>query len=321
MGVIDLCMDLINLCIFYVLLWEYGCIFWFVFLGGEVGGVFKLIDGGDSWMKFINGLFEFIGKVGIDVFVSNLKWFYVIVEVMLGEGGFYCSDDVGESWQFKNESWILWMCFWYYMYIVVDFVDDDVVYVFNVFFMKLVDGGFMFEKKSMLYSDYYDYWINLNDNQNMINVNDGGVMIIFDGGRFWLSLMNQLMVQFYCVNIDNEFLYWIYGGQQDNLMVVILSEIYDGGIGNDDFFLVGGGESVYIVFDFDDLRLIYVMMINGILIEYNRDNQCVCQIKLYFEFVFGMELCDLCYCINWNVFVIVLLYDFNVIYYGIEKVL
>lgn len=55
---------------------------------------------------------------------------------------------------------------------------------------------------------------------------------------------------------------------------------------------MGGGESVYIVFNFDDLKLIYVIIINGILIEYNCDIGFMWFIMFYFEYVFGWNVCD-----------------------------
>ncbi|MEM1250044.1 MAG: hypothetical protein AAGK22_26985, partial [Acidobacteriota bacterium] len=320
-GATDLRMDPTNPRVLYASMWEHGRTPWYVLSGGQAGGVFKSTDGGESWKKLTNGLPELIGKVGIDVSASNPKRLYAIVEAMPGEGGLYRSDDGGESWQLKNESRILWTRSWYYMHIAADPVDDDVVYVLNAPFMKSVDGGLTFEKKSTPHSDHHDHWINPDDNRNMINANDGGATITFDGGKSWSSLLNQPTAQFYRVNTDNEFPYRIYGGQQDNSTVAILSETYDGGIGNDDFFSVGGGESAHIAFDPEDPKLIYATTINGTLTEYNRENQRVRQIKPYPEFVFGMESRDLRYRTNWNAPVTASPHDPNVIYYGTEKVL
>ena len=70
----------------------------------------------------------------------------------------------------------------------------------------------------------------------MINANDGGATVTFDGGKSWSSIMNQPTAQFYRVITDNKTPYRIYGGQQDNSTVAIASETYDGGIGRDDYF-------------------------------------------------------------------------------------
>ena len=157
-----------------------------------------------------------------------------------------------------------------------------------------------FENKSTPHGDHHDHWINPNNTKNMINANAGGATITFDGGESWSSIVNQPTAQFYRVNTDNQFPYRIYGGQQDNSTVAILSETYDGGIGNDDCFAVGGGESAHIAFDPDDPTLVYATTINGTLTEYNADNERTREIKPYPEYVYGMESKDLRYRSNWN---------------------
>ena len=64
----------------------------------------------------------------------------------------------------------------------------------------------------------------------MINSNDGGSNISFNGGRSWSTQKNQPTAQFYRVNVDNRFPYWVYGGQQDNSTVAIKSSTFSSGI-------------------------------------------------------------------------------------------
>ena len=320
-GATDLRMDPRNPRILYASMWEHGRKPWYVLSGGTAGGLFKSTDGGDSWEKLTGGLPDFIGKVGIDVSASNPNRLYAIVEAMPGEGGLYRSDDGGETWELKNGDRILWTRSWYYMHIAADPVDDNIVYVMNAPFMKSIDGGITFEKKSTPHADHHDLWINPHDNRNMINANDGGATITFDGGQSWSSIMNQPTAQFYRVNTDNDFPYRIYGGQQDNTTVAILSETFDAGIGHDDYFPVGGGESAHIAFDPDDPKLVYATTINGTLTEYDADTRRVRAIKPYPEFVYGMMSRDLRHRANWNAPVTSSPQDPSVIYYGTHKVL
>ncbi len=320
-GATDLRMDPTNPRILYAAMWEHGRKPWYVLSGGNAGGIFKSTDGGDSWRKLTTGLPELIGKIGIDVSASNPSRLYAIVEAMPGKGGLYRSDDAGETWKLKNGTRILWARSWYYMHIAADPVDDKVVYVMNAPFMKSIDGGLTFEKRSTPHGDHHDLWINPFDNKIMINANDGGATVTFDGGESWSSIMNQPTAQFYRVNTDNRFPYRIYGGQQDNTTVAILSQTYRGGIGNEDFFSVGGGESAHIAFDPNNPKLIYATTINGTLTEYNAENQRVREIKPYPEFVFGMESKALRYRTNWNAPVAASPQDPSVIYYGAQKVL
>jgi len=320
-GATDLRMDPTNPRILYASMWEHGRKPWYILSGGTAGGIFKSIDGGDNWKKLTEGLPEMIGKVGIDISASNPNRLYAIVEAMPGKGGLYRSDDGGITWELKNKSRILWTRSWYYMHITADPVNENIVYVLNAPFMKSIDGGITFEKKTTPHGDHHDHWINPNNNKNMINANDGGATITFDGGKSWSSIMNQPTAQFYRVNTDNQFPYRIYAGQQDNSTVAILSQTYDDGIGNSDFYTVGGGESAHITFDPDDPRLVYATTINGTLTEYDAQNKRVREIKPYPEMVFGMQSKDLRYRTNWNAPVTASPQDPSVIYYGTEKLL
>ena len=320
-GATDLRMDPTNPRILYASMWEHGRKPWFVLSGGRAGGIFKSTDGGDTWKKLTNGLPEFIGKVGVDVSASNPDRLYAIVEALPGEGGLYRSDDRGETWALKNGTRILWGRSWYYMHIAADPVDEDIVYVLNAPFMKSIDGGVTFEMQSTPHGDHHDHWINPYNNKNMINGNDGGATITFDGGDSWSSIMNQPTAQIYRVNTDNLFPYRIYSGQQDNWSLAILSETYDSGIGHDDYHQVGGGESAHFAFDPDDPTLVYGTTVNGTLTEYNANTERVRRINPYPEYLFGNESRNLRYRTNWNAPVTASPQDPTVIYYGTEKVL
>ena len=154
-GATDLRMDPTNPRILYAAMWEHGRTPWCILSGGTAGGIFKSTDGGESWKKLQNGLPELIGKIGVDVSASNPKRLYAIIEAMPGEGGLYRSDDGGDSWELNNESRILWTRSWYYMHIAADPVDENVVYVMNAPFMKSIDGGVTFEKRTTPHGDHH----------------------------------------------------------------------------------------------------------------------------------------------------------------------
>ncbi len=317
-GATDLSMDASNPRIIYAAMWEHGRKPWFIKSGGTAGGIFKTSDGGDTWQKLQGGLPELIGKIGIDVSASSPNRIYAIVEAEPGKGGLYRSDDYGETWALKNGDRILWSRSWYYQHIKADPRNENTVYVLNVTFMKSIDGGVTFEKKDTPHGDHHDHWINPDDGRNMINGNDGGATISFDGGESWSSILNQPTAQFYRVITDNQRPYRIYAGQQDNSTVSIASATYDGGIGLDDFYPVGGGESAHIAFDPDDPRLVYATTINGTLTEYDHETKRTRPIKPYPEYVFGQQSKDLKYRTNWNAPVATSPQDPRVLYYGTQ---
>jgi photosystem II stability/assembly factor-like uncharacterized protein len=320
-GATDLSMDPTNPRILYAAMWEHGRKPWFVKSGGTAGGIFKSTDAGDSWEKLGGGLPELIGKIGIDVSASRPSRVYAIVEAELDEGGLYRSDDAGDTWTLMNGDRILWSRAWYYNHLKADPLDENTVYVLNAPFMKSIDGGVTFEKRSTPHGDHQDHWINPDNSLNMISGNDGGATVTFDGGESWSSIMNQPTAQFYRVITDNQMPYRIYGGQQDNSTVAIASRTFSGGIGHDDYFDVGGGESAHIAFDPDNPRLIYATTINGTLTEYDHATKRLRPIKPYPEYVYGQQSKDLKYRTNWNAPVVASPHDPTVLYFGTQKVL
>lgn len=319
-GTTDLAMDPSNPRILYAAMWEHGRKPWFIKSGGTAGGIFKTTDGGDTWKKLGGGLPELIGKIGVDV-SSSPNRIYAIVEAEPGKGGLYRSDDYGKTWELKNGDRILWTRSWYYQHITADPSDKNTVYVLNVTLMKSIDGGVTFEKIDTPHGDHHDHWVNPDDGRNMINGNDGGATITFDGGESWSSILNQPTAQFYRVITDNQWPYRIYGGQQDNSTVAIASETYDGGIGAEDYYDVGGGESAWIALDADNPRLVYATTINGTLTEYDHENERLRPIKPYPEYVYGQQSKDLRYRTNWNAPVASSPQDPSVLYYGTQILL
>ena len=63
-------------------------------------------------------------------------------------------------------------------------------------------------------------------------------------GKAWTAVCNQPTAQFYHVAVDNHWPYRVYGAQQDNSTVAILSRDDVGVIGREDWYPVGGGKAV-----------------------------------------------------------------------------
>ncbi len=320
-GAADLAMDPTNPRILYAAMWNHWRKPWFVHSGGEDGGIFKSTDGGETWARLEGGLPEMVGKIGVDVSASNPDRVYAIVEAEPEKGGLYRSDDAGKTWNLINGHRVLHTRAWYYNHITADPTDEDTVWVLNVPLMKSVDGGKSWEKIKTPHGDHHDHWINPNDNRIMINGNDGGATVTFDGGETWSSIMNQPTAQFYRVSTDNLFPYRIYGGQQDNSTVAIASQSFQGGIGVDDYYSVGGGESAHIAFDPENPRLVYATTINGTLTEFDRDTKIRRTIIPYPEYVFGKDSRDLKYRANWNPPVAMSPHDPTIIYFGTQLLL
>ncbi len=317
-GATDLAMDPTNPRILYAALWHHGRKPWYIKSGGEGGGIYKSTDGGDSWEKLEGGLPKLVGKVGIDVSASQPSRIYAIIEAEPGQGGLWRSDDFGETWQHLNAHRVLHTRAWYYIHLTADPVDPDTVWVLNVPLMKSIDGGKTFTKIKTPHGDHHDHWINPRDNRIMINGNDGGATVTFDGGKSWSSIENQPTAQFYRLITDRQSPWRLYAGQQDNSTVSIAAWAWDGSVGRDDYHAIGGGESAHVAFDPDNPELIYATTINGTLTEYNEATEKKRYIVPYPERVYGEDSAKLRYRSNWNAPVITSPHDHSVIYYGTQ---
>ncbi|HMH45591.1 MAG TPA: hypothetical protein VK557_19030, partial [Pyrinomonadaceae bacterium] len=72
--------------------------------------------------------------------------------------------------------------------------------------------------------DNHDIWISPKDGNIIIQSNDGGANISFDGGRTWSTQLNQPTAEIYGVWLDDQCPYKLYGAQQDNTTVIISSQ-------------------------------------------------------------------------------------------------
>ncbi|MEZ4954660.1 MAG: hypothetical protein R2825_13920 [Saprospiraceae bacterium] len=54
----------------------------------------------------------------------------------------------------------------------------------------------------------------------MIQSNDGGANVSHNGGQTWSNQFNQPTAELYQVEVDDQYPYWLYAGQQDNYTTV-----------------------------------------------------------------------------------------------------
>ncbi|HET7036158.1 MAG TPA: glycosyl hydrolase, partial [Thermomicrobiaceae bacterium] len=145
---------------------------------------------------------------------------------------------------------------WYYMHITADTQDPDTVYAQNYGFWKSIDGGASFQRIPTPHGDDHALWIDPRNNQRMIEGNDGGACVSFDGGWSWSSIYNQPTAQLYHVTTDDQVPYRVYGSQQDNSAISLPSRTVDGAITERDWYAPGGGESGYIAVKPDDPNIV-----------------------------------------------------------------
>ena len=320
-GANDLAIDYTNPRVLYAAFWDHQRLPWYVRSGGKGSGIWKSVDGGDTWKKLTEGLPNSVmGKIGVAVSRANPKLVYAIIESE--EGGLYRSDDGGNSWRLINDERVLRTRSWYYMHIYADPSDENIVYVLNAPMMRSIDGGKTFSNIQVPHGDNHYLWINPSNSEVMINSNDGGANISFNSGRSWSTQKNQPTAQFYRVNVDNRFPYWVYGGQQDNSSVAIKSSTFSNGISWKDWIAgVGGCETAYVAFDPDNPVLMYAGCYQGIINEYNLELDNTKDIMAYPSMGLGEPSDEQKYRFNWNAPILVSMHDPNVIYHAANKLL
>src|SRR5262249_39081672 len=154
------------------------------------------------------------------VTAANPQRIYALVEAKPG-GGLYRSDDAGETWQLVNSTPGLVQRPFYYTTLGADPTNADVVYGGAESFYKSTDGGKTLQTLRTPHGDNHDIWINPTNGQTLIQSNDGGANVSFDGGRTWSSQMNQPTSEIYGIWMDEKFPYNLYGAQQDASTVII----------------------------------------------------------------------------------------------------
>lgn len=202
---------------------------WTIISGGREGGFYKSTNGGEHFTKITNGLpTELIGKANLAVTNAKPNRIYALVEAKPG-GGLYRSDDAGQSWQAMNSqpaqiATAMIQRPFYYVALGADPTNADVLYTGAEGFWKSTDGGKTFATFRVPHGDNHDIWISPKDGNIIIQSNDGGANISYDGGRTWSTQMNQPTSEIYGVWTDNQFPYKLYGAQQDNTTIIISSQ-------------------------------------------------------------------------------------------------
>ncbi|MBN2173702.1 MAG: hypothetical protein JW731_06205, partial [Bacteroidales bacterium] len=252
-------------------------------------GIFKTTDGGKTWKQINKGLpdAKFRGRTGIDLCKAKPNVLYAFIDnyERLEESDefnqqvdaygrpssgrikgatIYRSDDSGENWKQVSEEnsymeGLSGTYGWVFGQIRVDPVNEDKIYVMGLYLNVSEDGGKTFHELPGMHMDHHGLWIDPDNTNYLINVNDGGVAITYDGENFRTFYNNLPVSQFFNVNVDMSEPFKVYGSVQDHGSyrgVVDLSNGRDA-VRPVDFEEAPGGEGSNHAVDPTDPNIVY----------------------------------------------------------------
>lgn len=201
-GAVDLSLDRNRPNVVFAATWEVYRLPWEFSSGGPGSGLYRSTDGGSSWERLSQGLPDGImGKIAVEVSPADSNRVYALIEASEEEKGLYRSDDGGNTWQRVSRDPELVQRPWYFLHLIADSKDPDVLYVPSLKLNRSMDGGHTWTQMRLANSsenirrqyrpDSHDMWIAPENPSRMANANDAGVNITMNGGKTWTRSDNN----------------------------------------------------------------------------------------------------------------------------------
>ena len=226
-GIIDLAIHPQNPNILYAAAWQRVRTAYRRAYGGPSSGIYKSIDGGNTWQKLGSGLAESAGRIGITISPSYPNILYAMYEHETSGylKAIYRSNNNGSSWAKKSIDDIYNVSYTYWFgKIIADPVDSNSVYLTSLDMYKSTDGGMRWNDIfTNMHLDQHAVAFHPDNPNIMLVGNDGGVYRAQDGMSNATHLNSLPITQFYTCEIDHSFPERLYGGAQDNNVVRTLT--------------------------------------------------------------------------------------------------
>ena len=265
----------------YAGMWDFRRKGWSFRSGGDGpdapsgSGLFKSTDGGATWTELSDQNRKGLpskpwGRVAVAVAQSKPNVVYALIEAEPPKNALYRSDDGGDTWNKLDRSQnMIWRPF-YFANLIVDPKNPDKIYKPGGSLIASSDGGKSFTNiAGGAHGDFHDIWVDPSNTDHLITGDDGGVWYSYDAGNRWWKADNLPVSQFYHVSVDMDHPYHVYGGLQDNSSWVGDSQ-YPGGIGNDRWENMYGGDGFWMFADTSDNDYLYAESQGGEIGRVNR---------------------------------------------------
>ena len=261
--------------------------------GYTESGIFRTSDGGITWNPVNNGLPEarYRGRIGIDLARSNPSVVYAFVDnyavsrepeedegpnayglpatKIIKGATVYRSDDKGENWvqvSGLTEKMKPYMerhsatYGWVFGQMRVDPNDENTIYTMGLGLNVSEDGGKTFRRLEGMHGDHHGLWIDPDNSDYLVDVNDGGIVISYDKGKTWKQFTHNLPVcQFFNIAHDMDTPFRVYGSMQDHGSYRAVVDISQGkkNIPTQEFEKAPGGEGSNHAIDPTNPEIVY----------------------------------------------------------------
>lgn len=233
-GCSDICLDPNNPAVLYAGMWQFKLRSWIRVSGGPGSGVFKSVDGGNSWFELTMGLptenkMHVVGKISVNVAASDSNYVYASIETgdgvatwdfpNPGNGQLWLSKDAGTTWQVKSYDRSINPRPAYYTRNLVSPDNKHEVYFFGPMLVSTTDGGETLTRQGYPVApgaDHHCAWVDPTNGDRMAVASDAAISITQNRGETWYKI-NLPISQIYHASVDNEIPYNVFGNCQDRV--------------------------------------------------------------------------------------------------------
>lgn len=275
--------------------------------GGPGSGLYRSLDGGDTWERLSGsdrgrglpgGEDHPVGKIAAQIAPSDPDRWYALLEDE--SPGFYRSDDAGDSWRLMLTHHDLAERAPYYVRFAVDSADADRLYFASVLFSTSVDGGrSLVETSYRAGGDNHDVWVDPENPDRILVAHDGGGSLSLNRGASWRRVVLPV-AQMYHLTVDDRIPYRVYGNRQDGYSYRGPSRTTGGGIPLAAWQGVGGCESGWATPEPADDHFVWSGCYDGGLEVYDDRTGHTRDIRVWPEAGYGWAPADLPVRWHWN---------------------
>ena len=337
-GISDIVMDPDNSRILFAGAWQLDLKTWKRISGGPGSGLFKSVDGGNTWNRLKgNGLpNKDVGKIALAMTPASPDRLYALIETGDGvpymgketeSGELWRSDDNGKTFKLINSNRNLGGRQAYYTRTAASTDNPNEVYFISNRFFSSIDGGISLENRSQLSSpnwDHHEMWIDPYNGNRMAVAGDGGISISQNRGKSWHRTFLPI-AQLYHVTTDNNVPYNLLTNRQDGPSMKGPSRSRTGNwfgpgmIQSGMWREIGGGESGFATADPKNPDIVWSSAsgygpLGGIVTRYNENTKQYRQLEVWPEFTAGSHASLLKYRFQWTFPLLISPHDNKTIY-------